>query len=308
LLPSNQRFVRHARTLTEGAVMQLEQKPVRLLTTFFALACCGLAASASEPQEVTPILARAHATVVILPTFPEGESLKKYPTMIEIRGTVTDKGRFESPVYRMEAGDEEFVKAVSDVLDGWRFRPAVDSARCAPGASQAVLKVYFQLDDGKPILALPKIEPDLSAEKAMTEAQAKARVPLPKELTMIKKPDVRFPRDARVMGVEGTAEILFKLNAAGEIIEPTVRYSAPLPQFGEAVLQGMKSAKMGRLENPDERQREASWCIALPAVFCLDGRGASVSDRNCMKQGAREREVGLVLNGRPRPNSVLRGY
>jgi TonB family protein len=290
--------------------MQVEQKPVRLrlLATFFALAGCGFAASAFEPQEVTPILARAHATVVILPTFPEGESLKKYPTMIEIRGTVTDKGRFESPVYRMEAGDEEFVKAVSDVLDGWRFRPAIDRASCASKSSQAVLKVYFELSQGQPVLALPKIEPDMPSGQAPSSEGAIVPVPLPAELTMKKRPDVWYPRDARIMGVEGTAEILFKVNAAGEIFDRSVRYSAPLPQFGEVVLAGMKSAKMTRLENPSEEQKTATWCIALPARFCLSNDGASVADRNCKTPKSKEPQIGLVLDSRPSRTSVLRGY
>jgi hypothetical protein len=86
----------------------------------------------------------ARPVTVVAPSFPAGAVADPPGVTVVVDGMVQINGSFAPTAIKAAPGQEHFAAAVSDVLRWWRFVPAIDSAKCAPMATPAQLKIWFE--------------------------------------------------------------------------------------------------------------------------------------------------------------------
>lgn len=258
-----------------------------------ALVCIALviphAHAQSGPTEVTNANAMARPTFIVVPDLPVGDALSRYPTTVEVRGTISTNGRMESFKIQARDGDDVFASAVAEVVKLWRFQPALAAEGCELEASEAVLKLIFQLENGKPQLALPKFE------RTSKHAESKAPDRPPRKLFLVKRPIVEYPRDAQRQGVEGSTMVIVSVDVDGNFHNPTVVYSSPMRSFGVAMVDALSSGRMNAIDANEEPDRNRRVCVQFPGQFCLSSR-ASVRDQRCTSTANSNWDYGLVLD------------
>ena len=224
------------------------------------LAASTLVHAQSDPRPLQEEDKYVRAVLIVPPAFRELDPTMKLPVEIRVKGTVNDKGVMESVEYSPVEGNEKFIAAIERVLPLWIFRPAVDGVSCAPIASTGVLLVWFEERDGKPVVSvsMPKMQPPAKPIDAKP-------APVPRDLEI--RPKATYPRSARRAGMEGTAELLFKVDQKGEVLQTRVVYSSPLKEFGEEALAGARRVKFSAAAADADIQKAI--CIVAPYVFCL---------------------------------------
>lgn len=258
-----------------------------------ALMCVALviphAHAQSGPTEVTNANAMARPTFIVVPDLPVGDAPSRYPTTVEVRGTISTNGRMESFKIQARDGDDVFASAVAEVVKLWRFQPALAVEGCELEASEAVLKLIFQLENGKPQLALPKFE------RTSKRVEGKAPDRPPRKFFFVKRPVVEYPTDARRKGVEGSAMVIASVDVDGNFHNPTVVYSSPVRSFGAAMVEALSSGRMNAVDANEEPDRNRRICVQLPSKFCLNG-GIRVADRRCTSTENSDWDYGLVID------------
>jgi TonB family protein len=219
-----------------------------------------------EDKYIRPIL-------LVVPNVPKRDPADKWPIEIRVSGTVNELGTLDSAVFSPVEGNEKYVQAIKEVLQFWRFRPAVDDKLCAPVASSGSVLVWFEEKDGKPAVSVsvPKNSPGREANKAA--------VPMPR-VTLKVRPKVEYPSDARRAGMEGSAELLFQINPQGEVIQTRLLYSIPNKIFGDESLLGARRTQFSLSGTSDAPEKNR--CIALPLLFCLQSP-ATYPSQACLK-------------------------
>ena len=239
--------------LTAMLVLQLASLLLLLAVSNLAFAQSNPRATQEEDKYFRPIL-------VIPPEFPKREPSDALPVEIRVSGSVNAAGLLDTPEFSPIEGNEKFINAIKDVLNLWRFRPAIDSKSCAPVASNGVLLVWFEEKDGIPSVSVssPKRQPISVA------TDIKPR-PLPRVFLYSPKPE--YPYRARLAGMEGSAELLFNANHQGEVLQTTVLYSIPNKIFGDAAITGSRRVKFSAGAPADDPQKTV--CILVPFNYCL---------------------------------------
>ena len=198
--------------------------------------------------------------LLVAPDIPKRDPADKWPIEIRVSGTVNELGTLDSAAFSPVEGNERYIQAIKEVLSFWRFRPAIDNKLCAPVASTGVVLVWFEEKDGKPSVSVstPKISSEPEANKA---AIATPRV------TMKIRPKVEYPTDARRVGMEGSAELLFQVSPQGEVIQTKLLYAVPDKIFGDEALRGARRTQFSLSAAADAPAKNL--CVLLPISFCL---------------------------------------
>lgn len=224
-----------------------------------------------EPVAVTDNDKWPRPLLVVAPSFPKGASTEMLPVQIRVEGAVTADGNFRSPAFIPTEGREAFVRAISDVLPYWRFRPALDRKTCKTAESPAVFGVTFELKAGAP---------SVSVSSPAAEKVDGAGTPL-RGLHLVSTHGAKFPYEARQGAIEGFAEILVAIDSEGDIERKSIISSIPNALFGDAALEGLRHARFSR---PDMSQSDfKTVCFVLPFNFCLSPGEARYPDSHCRK-------------------------
>jgi TonB family protein len=223
-----------------------------------------------EPVLITENDAWARPLLIVPPSFPKDIPAEILPVVIRIEGTVKADGTFSSPAFTPAEGRETFVHAIGEVLQHWRFRPAVRRG-CQIKESRAVLNVYFETKEGKPSISIssPPVQkphdPVLLADMG---------------LTYVSKPKIEFPNKALQAGIEGFAEICMVVDTEGEIVSKTVISSLPNVLYGEAAMEGFSRAKFKKIDVAADNL-DANRCVVVPVNFCMGSGNPAYPQPGC---------------------------
>lgn len=233
---------------------------LRIFLLLLFHAASTLAFAQSDPRAIQEEDKYFRPILIITPESPKKEVSDVLPVEIRISGSVNATGSLEAPVFSPIEGNEKYINAIKDVLNLWRFRPAIDSKSCMPIASNGVLSVWFEEKNGSPSVSVstPKRQPVIG------KADAKPR-PLPR--VYLNRPRPEYPQSARRAGMEGYTELLFSANHEGEVVQTTVLYSIPNKIFGDAAIAGSRRVKFSAGSPEDDSQK--SVCILVPFKYCL---------------------------------------
>ena len=267
----------------------------------FALSLNSSGVSCQEPVAVTQNDLWPRPLLVVAPAFPKGASLQMLPVQIRVEGRVTADGNFRSPVFLPAEGREVFVKAISDVLPYWRFRPALERKGCKTMEGPAVFGITFELKAGAPSVSVssPAVEKVDSAGTSL------------RGLHLVSPPGAKYPYDSRQAGIEGFAEILVEVDSEGDIASKAIISSVPNALFGEAALEALRNARFSR---PDMSQSEyKTACVVLPFNFCMHVRGSSIpgfalpqmrpaAARSVFIASLRDRSIAIRNSSKARPS------
>ena len=263
-----QHFLRY---LTQIA---LNIMPILQLAAFLSLlAVSTLAFAQLSPRALQEEDKYFRPLLVVAPTFPTRDPSDVLPVEIRVSGSVNAEGALETPEFSPTVGNEKFINAIKDVLNLWRFRPAIDEKSCAPTISDGVLLVWFEEKNGVPSVSVstPKRQP------VSETADAKPR-PLPR--VFLNRPKPEYPSDARRAGMEGSAELLLNVNHQGDVLQTTVLSSIPHKMFGDSAYAGARRVKFSAGAPEDDAQKPA--CILVPFKYSLTS-GARYPSSACGK-------------------------
>ena len=237
----------------------------------FALSLNSSGVSCQEPVAVTQNDIWPRPLLVVAPAFPKGASLEMLPVQIRVEGRVTADGNFRSPVFLPTEGREVFVKAISDVLPYWRFRPALERKGCKTTESPAVFGITFELKAGAPSVSVssPALEKVDSAATSLRGPQ------------LVSRQGARYPYESRQAGIEGFAEIIVEVDGEGDIASKAIISSVPNALFGEAALEALRYARFSRPGMSQGDYKTA--CVVLPFNFCMNAGEARYPDSHCRK-------------------------
>jgi TonB family protein len=240
-------------------------------------------AQSFEPIEPTAETARALPVFIVTPTLPTGKALSLYPTVVELRAIIDAEGRLESYQLVGRAGDDEFIAAIKETIMLWRFRPVLNRLECAPVKSQAVMRLIFRLRNGVPEIGMSKVEA-VAEEKSISLYEPGApRV----KRTLIKRPEVKYPLIAQRRRLDGVAVAAVKVDVDGNFSDPKIHYSSPIPAFGEALVEGVVSARMNTLDSSLQPDRNTKTCMQFLMAFCM-GDSPELSTRACRARARQE--------------------
>lgn len=229
-----------------------------------------------EPSEPTSETVRALPVFIVMPALPTGNALLLYPAVVELRGTIDAEGRLETYQLVGRRGDDEFIAAIKETISFWRFRPALSQLACAPVKSQAVMRIIFRLRNSRPEIGMSKLEA-VAEEKLITPAESdgpRAR------RTWTKRPEVKYPLIAQRWRLDGVAVVAAKVDVDGNLSDPKIHYSSPVPAFGEALLESAASARMNALDSGEQADRNKKTCTQFLMAFCM-GDSPELSTRAC---------------------------
>lgn len=240
-------------------------------------------AQSLEFIEPTSETVRALPVFIVTPNLPTGKALSLYPTVVELRGVINAEGRLESHQLVGRPGDDEFIAAIKETITFWRFRPALDRSVCAPAKSQAVMRLIFRLRNGVPEIGLSKLE---AVAEEKTIAPYEQGTPLVRR-TLMKRPEVKYPLIAQRKLFDGVAVVAVKVDVDGHFSEPKIQYSSPIPAFGEALMEGVMSARMNALDTSLQTDRNKKTCMQFLMAFCMNSR-PQLSTRACSVRAKQE--------------------
>ncbi|HEX4859439.1 MAG TPA: TonB family protein [Usitatibacteraceae bacterium] len=236
---------------------------VALIAGLFAGAFASAAqAVAADVRAVSANDGFASPVLIVAPEYP-GFVPGARATEVRINGTVTADGRLEGIDIPTPSGSERFVAAVRQVIELWRFRPAVSEQQCAPVAQKQSMFVWFDEKDGKPSVSVSMARQNPAAAKSTPKFSWQVR------------PTIDYPEAASTRGIEGAADVAVRIDRAGEIVGKTLVYATPHKMFGEAALTGLLGAKL--LANSPSG---AAGCYIVPFAFCT-GPAATVPNSAC---------------------------
>ena len=248
-----------------------------------AISHINVQAQSLESIEPTSETVRALPVFIVTPALPTGKALSLYPAFIELRGTIDADGRLESYQLVGRPSDDEFIAAIKETITFWRFRPALNRSECAPVKSQAVMRLIFRLRNGKPEIGMSKLEA-IAEEKSITPSEPGA--PRARQ-TLIKRPEVKYPLVAQRRRLDGVAVVAVKVDVDGNLSDPKVHYSSPILAFGDALVEGVISARMNALDTSQQPDRSKKTCTQFLMSFCM-GNNPELSTRACRVRAQRE--------------------
>lgn len=250
----------------------------------FLIAVMHITTQAQSLQSIEPTAEtmRALPVFIVMPALPAGNALSLYPTVVELRGTIDAEGRFESHQLTGRAGDDEFIAAIKDVIVFWRFRPALNRSACTPVKSQAMMRIIFRLRNGRPEVGMSKLEAVAEEKSIAPDDPTASRV----RQTLIKRVEVKYPLIAQRRRLDGVAVAVAKVDVDGNLSDPKIRYSSPIPAFGEALLEGVVSARMSALNQSQQPDRNKKTCTQFLMAFCMGN--SELSTRACRAHALRE--------------------
>ena len=238
---------------------------LRIVLIFLLSAVTASAFAQSDPRAIQEEDKYVRPVLIVSPAFPKLEPADKLPVEIRVSGSVSVEGVLEAADFSPIEGNEKFINAIKDVLNLWRFRPAIGKEICMPVVSTGVVLVWFEEKDGIPTVSVSV--PKWPSASGVADAKPKN---LPREF--VNRPKIEYPFSAQRAGVEGFAELLFNVNHQGEALQTTVLYSIPNKIFGDAAIAGSRRVRFSAGAPDDDVKKNV--CILVPFKYCLES-GAS---------------------------------
>ena len=234
---------------------------LRVVLILLLSAVTASASAQSDPRAIREDDKYVRPIFIVPPAFPKSEPTDKLPVEIRVSGSVSVEGVLEAPDFSPTEGNEKFITAIKDVLNLWRFRPAIGNETCMPVVSTGVVLVWFEEKDGMPSVSVSM--PKRPSASGTADAKPK-RFPR----VFVNRPKIEYPFRARIAGMEGSAELLFNVNHQGETLQTTVLYSIPNKIFGDAAIAGSRRVKFVAGAPDDDAKKNV--CTILPFYYCLE--------------------------------------
>ena len=238
---------------------------LRIVLILLLFAVTASASAQSDPRAIQEEDKYVRPVLIVSPAFPKLEPADKLPVEIRVSGSVSVEGVLEAADFSPIEGNEKFINAIKDVLNLWRFRPAIGKEVCMPVVSTGVVLVWFEEKDGIPTVSVSV--PKWPSASGVADAKPKN---LPREF--VNRPKIEYPFSARRAGMEGAAELLFNVNYEGEALQTTVLYSIPNKIFGDAAIAGSRRVRFSAGAPDDDVKKNV--CFVVPFKYCLSS-GAS---------------------------------
>lgn len=166
----------------------------------FALLAIGCLARAQEITGWGTELASrpAHPIRVLPPEYPAAALAQGTMAAIDVTGIVTAGGTMPQPTFKASVDDPAFQKAIEDVLPFWIFAAEVDVDACEPTASEATVRVWFEIVDGKPKVSVS--QPAAQSRRKKSEG-SKPRV------EPVRRIQPKYPREAIHRDIESATVV-----------------------------------------------------------------------------------------------------
>lgn len=210
-------------------------------------------AQTSEPLVVTSS-APAIPIYVITPVFPAGVEVPEEGISVRAVGTVRVDGSFVLHGVTAPPGFEALASAVSDVIDKWRFAPALAREHCAPAETEIEQIVLFQGSTDAPHISVARRK---RAEQSVPGGGVRA--------ASVEQPSYVFPSDAYRDGIEGRVVALFMVQPGGAITDAKVWTSSPPGVFDRAVLDQIGKSRV-HWAAPEPKR---ALCTQQTIDFCM---------------------------------------
>jgi tetratricopeptide (TPR) repeat protein len=230
----------------------------------------------SNPVEVTAKDAYAQPLLIVPPVFPKNTSQELLPLELRMTGTVDAGGNFTLPVFTPAQNTTDFTRAVLDVLPYWRFRPALDRKACKAVDSKAVVNIYFELKEGQPSISVS------------SPARTNGAPGRPGSQAFVTRPTIQYPASMLARGIEGSVEALMRVNGKGEVVERSLLFSIPKPEFGVATIEGLRRVEFSSDESI--KDLEATSCYTVPIKFCIENGHPDYADPKCSPEYTKNEE------------------
>ena len=246
----------------------------RWLMRFVVLASSAMAHAAEvEVLDVAGALARP--LMIVTPVYPG--SAAKAKVQVRVTGRVTAQGRLVAPVLVADPGDEPFAAAVREVLELWRFIPAVAVDSCRPKEEEATMFVWFEKRDGAPRVFVSMPQDEGANAKRAARAILKRR----------HQHRIDFPSSPLRRGIEGTVHALLSVGSTGEVLDVQVRAMAPLNDFGSPVLRGLRRWEFEPFD-PAAWNGKRAICAEYEVNFCIpSGADREIESPRCAASRAK---------------------
>ena len=145
-----------------------------------------------------------------MPLYPASEREAKNTGHVDIAVLVSAEGRLqEIKSVTSEPRNAAFEEVTKETIAKWRFQPGLK--RCVPVQADASYRVSFEMADGSDhIQARP-----LLSQLQIADLRREMTAPNENELLRM----LKYPRDARRAGAQGSVYLLLKVNPASGVID-----------------------------------------------------------------------------------------
>lgn len=247
-----------------------------LVLSVLVLASSGaLAQPATVPVNETNSIARP--LLIVSPKYPKDAPPEKKRVEVQVKGKVTTQGNFASAVYSSREGDEVFVQALRDVLEMWRFIPAIDSQECKAKEHDATVFVWFDMNEDGPSISASM--PPKKPGPASAEERKAPRKPL--KYAPRKGPYIDYPLRALRAGIEGTTMVLLKVKKSGEVETINILAYSPSDVFNEEVLSGLRELRYEPFDPLVYGRDSEAICAEVTVQFCMREASVSIPNPQC---------------------------
>jgi len=207
-----------------------------------ALTVLGIAAGSAIAQEITAAgdaLAQRGLRIVsvVAPEYPPALLQRSVEATLSLEARVNRDGSIDMSTLKITGGDEAFTAAVRDVARYWLFVPPIHAFTCASIAGDLAMKVWFEVDSGKPKVSVS------SPMQPPTDALA-AKVDLQSGNEMVRRRSgtpVVYPEAAHRDRVEGDVTGVVRINNLGRVTGIEVRPGPYKVWFEPAIKRGVRS-------------------------------------------------------------------
>lgn len=222
------------------------------------LAAAMLTSHAWSAEPLFSIVARsrnAQPVTIVAPDFPRDAVAPGEGVRVDVRGTVMPDGSLSDYAVVAPEGQSVFAVAVREVIPWWRFVAGVDAHTCSVQAKPVELAISFEGSSQAPRVFFSY--PRERLEDAMD--------PIGSLVETVDAPTIKYPPN--LIGVEGRVQVLYRIEANGQVAAVSVLSSTPYRAFDDVVL---ASARRTRFEwRADAPPRPV--CGLRTFMFCMEG-------------------------------------
>jgi TonB family protein len=231
------------------------------------IAAAMLTSQSWSAEDAFSIVARSRNALpvtIVAPEFPRDEVAPAEGVRVDVRGTVMPDGSLSEYTATAPEGRSGFAAAVREVIPWWRFVAGVDAQTCSVEAKPVELTLSFEGSSQAPRVFVSY--PRDRLEDAMA--------PIGTLVETVDAPTVKYP--PKLIGVEGRVQVLYRIDANGQLAAVSVLSSTPYGAFDDVVL---ASARRTRFKwRADSPPRPV--CGLRTFMFCMRG-GVNLAYAEC---------------------------
>jgi len=194
---------------------------------------------------------------IVAPDYPKAPLQRKETATVDLAGRVKVDGTLEVPSLKVTGGDESFAAAVREVAPLWVFQPPLDERTCESRADELRMRVWFELDEGK-----PKVSVSNPASAAGASAPASGTGDILRRKTG-RMP--AFPGQALNKGIQGTVVAVMKVDSQGNVKNVHIRPGMFNDWFGPVTERALYTWEFDVL--PDYPRGKPHICIEIPVDY-----------------------------------------